>query len=338
MNSSIAVFFKYFFAWTAMSGVLIALLFMAEGAYGFVADRIYERSNRGESSTGIKTLLQAFRMPILVPDTAARQPAVYFPALAIAALLPIPACIPFFNFIPLMVNSGDLLQIVQFALMSETFALLSIFSLGTNQSRKAGMELFFESVGLLLAFAACFISISFYLTANGIIGDTFSLNLIASSLHIKSLGLYGKAAIGLFIFLVFAQAPYCATCSTASSFYELRMPGYDGPQRAMLQIWASLRVFVVIALVTHIFFPWTLLKEVESTVGVEWWMQTFHFALFWLAVVIVRVVVVPVCRKIFDLLGARVPLRLSFGLTLFLIFAAMVLMYFETYFSSMEAF
>jgi len=335
MNPPASVFFKYFAAWLAMSGVLLSLLLIAEGAYGFVVER-FTRGASGVSS--VKTLFLAFRAPFLLPATTARTAAVYFPALAIAALLPIPACIPFFNFMPLLGNSGDLLQIVQFSLMSETFALLAIWSLGTEQSKQAGMELFLESAGLLLSFAACFVSLSFYLSANGILGDTFSLNLFTDSLHIGSFGIYGRIAVALFVFLVLAQAPYCATCSTASSFYALQMPEYDGPQRGLLQLWASLRVFVAISLITHIFFPWAFLKEAEFAVGGQWWMQAFHFALFWFSVVAVRVLLVPLCRKVLDLLSARFSKPGALLFSLLIVVLAMALMYLETYFSSMEAF
>ncbi len=82
----------------------------------------------------LREIFRSMTIPISIPEASVIRLSIYMPCFALAALIPIAASIPFFH------SSrngqwGDLVQILQFAALSETLAILAVFSLGTTDAR-----------------------------------------------------------------------------------------------------------------------------------------------------------------------------------------------------------
>ena len=86
----------------------------------------------------------------------------------------------------------------------------------------------------------------------------------------------------------------------------------------MLQLWSIFRAFLVVALVTHIFFPWGYFKGLNAGFSISWWAQSVNFAAFWTTVLVMRVFGVTLCWKVMELLEKKVRIKNS-GVWLFII-------------------
>ena len=273
-----------------MSSTLLGAL-IAEGVSSCLDQR---RVSRGNFAAPFLRIFREAVSPVLLPDTARFRLALYGPAFAFAALLPICASIPFCTVVPVLDNGGDLVQIFQFALLSDILAVVSLHSLGTASGREAARARFRDSACMMIVVMSCFASLSWYLEATGVSGDTFSLNTLSLVLRDASVNAGVVAGIILFIFLILGM------CGGETGFQrDGELAEYRGAQRAILSLWSVFRTFIIVALVTHIFFPWALFQPSgASAQSISWYMQALNFIMFWIAVIAVRVLLVPLCGRV----------------------------------------
>ena len=120
----------YMSSWVLMLVTLMVALF-AESTHTYISGKNLSRRGMMVSLLPLRDIFRSMTIPISLPEASAVRLSIYLPCFALAALIPIAASIPFFSFLPIMDNGGDLIQILQFAALSETLAILSILSLGT---------------------------------------------------------------------------------------------------------------------------------------------------------------------------------------------------------------
>ena len=324
----ISIFLKYLCAWLLMLAVLVWALF-AEGLYSLV----YGKNKRLSLLLApLRAIISQARKPVILPDTARFVPSLYGPALAFAALLPICATIPFCTTMPILDNGGDLMQIFQFALLSEVLGVSSVYSLGTISGDAAAEGFVRETLSVLAVLVACFASLAGYFSAAGLSGDPFSLNTLAVGVRTLPVSWCVFAGIAIFIFLILARTGIHDSELGCAIFEDGELVAYQGAPRAILYLWAIFKVFILTALITHIFFPWELFRSAASTAagGISWYMLSLNFLVFWLAVVAVRVLLVPLCSKLFDKLCGLLPRGLGWLPLPLLAAAAMLLVIYGT--------
>jgi len=290
---------KYFFSWLVMcSSLLLAL--MAENIYILLFPGSI-KSDKGHIhalTAHFRAFVRSMNMKTTLPDSACELTSVYFPGLALAAIMPIFASIPLSTLVPILDNGGDMVQILLFGILSEAFALIAVFSLGTHGSWITGRRMVKECISFMLPLMACFASIAAFLSVlDTTQGDSFSLNAFAHPAFTGSLHWYGIIGIAVFIFVIFSRIPHSAEGQGSVLFESGELPEYQGAQRVVLQIWSILRAFTIIALVSHIFFPWGYFKSLNAGFSISWWAQAINFFAFWFFVVLVRVFAVTLCWK-----------------------------------------
>lgn len=299
-----------FSSWILMIVTLIVAL-LAESAHTYFSSKSLSRRGMMISLLPLRDIFKSMTIPITLPETSVIGVSVYLPALALAALFPISASIPFFSFIPIMDNGGDLIQILQFAALSETLAILSIFSLGTAAAETTANRMIRELVKLMVPMIAAFVSIAFYYSANGVGGDPFSLNVFTMALHMNFDAPYSLTGTLIFIFVIFSQIPHSNAGFGCSLLENCELPDFNGAPRSMLQLWSIFRAFLVVALVTHMFYPWVYFKSLNAGFSISWWAQSVNFAAFWATVLIIRVFGVTLCWKVMDMLEKLIKIKNS---------------------------
>jgi hypothetical protein len=329
---------KYFFSWLVMfASFFLALL--AESIYIFLSAGGAGSDKRGLHTfmLHMRSFVRSINVKMVLPESACETAAVYFPGLALAAIIPISASIPLSTLVPILDNGGDMVQILLFGILSEVFALISVYSLGTYGSWITAQRMIKEQISFMLPLMACFASIAAFLAvADGTQGDSFSLNAFAHSLFLNSLHWYGIIGIAIFVFVIFSQIPH-STAGLGCLLLETgELPEYQGCPRVVLQMWSFFRAFTIIALVTHIFFPWGYFKGLNAGFSISWWAQSMNFFGFWLFVVLVRVFGVTLCWKGMRYLEKTFPRVPDFIIVSSLTFAAMLLVICEIVKISME--
>lgn len=326
----------YFSSWVLMLVTLMIALF-AESTHTYFSGRSLSRRGMIVSLLPLRDIFKSMTMPISLPEASVIRLSIYLPCFALAALIPIAASIPFFSFLPIMDNGGDLIQILQFAALSETLAILAIFSLGTTDAQITADRMIRELVKLIVPMMAAFISIAFYYSANGIQGDPFSLNVFTTALHMTPSAPFSLAGTLIFIFVIFSQIPHSNAGFGCSLLENCELPDFNGAPRSMLQLWSIFRAFLVVALVTHIFFPWTYFKGLNAGFSISWWAQSVNFAAFWTTVLLMRVFGVTLCWKVMELLEKKIRIKNSgVWLCIILTTAATLLVVYEGIKISME--
>jgi hypothetical protein len=336
MNNTMFNILGYFSSWVMMLVTLMVALF-AEGIHTYVSGRSLSRRGMIVSLLPLRDIFRSMTVPISIPEASMIRFSIYLPCFALAALIPIAASIPFFSFLPIMDNGGDLIQILQFAALSETLAILAIFSLGTIDARITAERMVREFVKLIVPMIAAFISIAFYYSANGIQGDPFSLNVFTMALHMSSSAPFSHAGTLIFIFVIFSQIPHSDAGFGCSLLENCEIPDFNGAPRSMLQLWSIFRAFLVVALITHIFFPWGYFKGLNAGFSISWWAQAVNFAAFWSTVLVMRLFGVTLCWKVMALLEKMVKIKNSRAwLCIILTTAATLLVVYEGIKISME--
>lgn len=294
--------FGYLSSWLLMLLTIWAAL-LAEGIHTYLSSKKMQ-SRRGAAVTMIplRDIFRSMTRPISLPEDSAIRLSLYLPPLALAALVPISASIPYFSFVPLMENGGDLMQILQFAIFSETLAIISVYSLGTEGSAITAERMMKELVMLIVPMCAAFVSIAFFYSASGTQGDPFSLNVFTQALHTSASTPAALTGTMIFIFVIFSQIPHSNVGFGCLLLENCELPDFSGAPRSMLQLWSILRAFLVVALVTHIFYPWGYFKTLNAEISISWWAQSLNFVLFWLVVILVRVFGITLCWKMMSLL------------------------------------
>lgn len=334
----IAVFLlKYIATWITMIVSLIVLLGASELAYGFLLSGLAGRRNTGIIDQIRSAATSLMISPVLLPDCASRHVVLAMPVLAVAGLFPVCSSISFFTFSNLIDNGGDILQIIHFVILSQTFALAAIYAIGTEYASHSASRLAGEFIKLLAVLTAAFASFAIYFTALGVQGNPFSLDVYSLSLHLKSLNVPGYIAIVIFVFLALYYSSGREEYDSGDIFSEIPLREFNGFPRGMLQIWAAFKAFLTVTLITHIFFPWFLFKEAENG-NESFWTHVLAFALFWLTVIVVRVFGAMFSRNVRSYLEKKIP-----GMALSLFFIALTavavgIIYYEAYLVSLEAY
>ena len=322
----LSMMLKYLCAWLLMLATLAGALF-AEGLYSL----LYGGSRQLSQLTApLRTIVVQARKPVILPDTARFVPSLYGPALAFAALLPICASIPFCTVIPLLDNGGDLMQIFEFALLSEVLGVAAVYSLGTISGDAAAKRFVEETLCTMTIMVACFASLAYYFESAGLSGDPFSLNTFTTGMRTLSVPWCVYAGIAVFVFLILSRTGIHDSELGCAIFEDGELVAYQGAPRAILYLWAIFKVFILTALVTHTFFPWGLFQSASASQegGISWRMQTLNFVFFWLAVVLVRVALVPLCSRLFDKMCGLLPKKLAWlPLPLFTVAAVLLVVY-----------
>lgn len=249
----------YFSSFVLMLVTMMVALF-AESTHTYFSGKNLSRRGMMVSLLPLRDIFRSMTIPMRLPETSVVSLSIYLPCFALAALIPIAASIPFFSFLPIMDNGGDLIQILQFAVLSETLAIMSILSLGTAAAQNTADRMVRELVKLIVPMLAAFISIAFYYSANGIQGDPFSLNVFTMALHMSPSAPFSLAGTLIFIFVIFSQIPHSNVGFGCSLLENCELPDFNGIPRSILQLWSIFRAFLVVALVTHIFFPGSISK------------------------------------------------------------------------------
>lgn len=326
----------YFSSWVLMLVTLMAALF-AEGIHTYISGRNLSRRGMIVSFLPLRDIFRSMTVSVSIPEASIVRLSIYLPCFALAALAPIAASIPFFSFLPILDNGGDLIQILQFAVLSETLAILAIYSLGTADAQITAERMVRELVRLIVPMMAAFISIAFYYSANGVQGDPFSLNVFTVALHMSPSAPFSFAGTLIFIFVIFSQIPHSNAGFGCSLLENCELPDFNGAPRSMLQLWSIFRAFLVVALVTHIFFPWGYFKGLNAGFSISWWAQAVNFMAFWTTVLLIRVFGVTLCWKVMELLEKMLRIKNSRAwLCVILTTAATLLVVYEGIKISME--
>lgn len=327
---------KYITTWITMAITIIILLSISEIAYGYLLSRFTKGTEAGIVNP-VRSIFSLLLTRILLPSCASKRFALIMPILAIAALLPVCSSISFFTFSPLIDNGGDILQILHFTILSEVFAMIAVYAIGTEYSSRSAGRMVAEFSKLIVVLVAAFASFALYFTALGAHSNPFSLDAFLTSLHLKTLRFSGHAAIAIFVFLALCYSSYCEECESSEILKELPLREYSGLPRALLQIWAAFKAFLIATLITHIFFPWFLFYESESG-AFAFWMRLLAFILFWLTVIIVRTFGVMLCHNVRIYLERKLPRAITMLFLFLLIGVAVGIIYYEAYLAAMEAF
>lgn len=330
------VLLKYITTWVTMVTTIIVLLSMSEVAYEYLLTRLAGREADGFANS-VKSVFSLLMSPIRLPDCASPRVAIIMPVLAIAAFLPVCSSISFITFSPLLDNGGDILQIIHFTILSEVFAMTAVYALGTERASHTASRMTAEFAKLAVILTAAFASFALYFTALGIQGNPFSLDVFSPLMHWRSLDLAGRVSVAVFVFLALCHTSHRDESESGEIFSELPLREYCGLPRALLQIWAALKSFLIATLITHIFFPWFYFSESETGAD-TFWAQLFGFMLFWLTVIITRTFGVMLCRNTRMYLEKKLPQPAVLLVFLLLLCTAVGIIYYEAYVTTLETF
>lgn len=331
-----SMIFKYFNAWLLMCFALVAAI-MTEKLYLRLAFSVLKKRREGSGAPIVRSLRALFRLEIGLPGSAAVNIALYCPSLAIASLMTVCASLPFCTFIPIIDNGSDLIQLVHFMLLSEVFALISLYSLGTDTGNEIARGEMRNMLRLLAPLMACCASLASFFTKNGLDSDPFSLNSFSIAGDFASMSGWGIGGILLFVFVILSQIPHRSIAAGSGLFRQGESPEFEGAPRGMLQIWSTFRAFIVISLVTYILFPADLITTLSEGLGISWRGQALNFIVFWLAVVSARLFLVPVCWIAVEFIESKIPKPVRGSLVPILTVIAMTLLWYEGILLSQEA-
>lgn len=335
MNSMIfASLFQYFNA-------LLLIAFVA--VLAVVSEKIYFKAlaafgkKSGAEERPEAGLAVWFRAPVVLPGGARTGTALFCPALVLAALLTVFACLPICTYIPVIDNGADVVQLAQFMLLSEVFVLVSLYAAGTEEALKIARAEMRGMIRFLIPFMAACASIAAYLIKNGLDTDPFSFNSFSLFGQMRSMSWWGVAGVALFLMSVLGQTPQRGTYSGTMLLAWGELPDYSGAPRGILQIWSVLRSFIIVAVVTYIVFPSEFISTFGDQAAIAWSGQAVNFLIFWLSVAAMRLVAVPLCRALFAAVEKPLPEYARGCVVYVLTVAAVLLLWYEGILLSMEA-
>lgn len=335
MNSMIFVsLFQYFNALLLIAFV-VALAVVSEKMY-FKVFAAFRRKSGAAERTGV-SLTGWFRAPVILPASARAGTALFCPALALAALLTIFACLPICTYIPVIDNGADIVQLVQFVLLSEVFVLVSLYAAGTEEALKIARAEMRGMIRFLIPFMAACASVAAYLIKNGLDTDPFSFNSFSLFGQMRSMSWWGVAGVALFLISVLSQTPQRGTYSGTLLLSVGELPDYSGAPRGILQIWSVLRSFIIVAVVTYIVFPSEFMSTFGDQAAIAWSWQAINFLIFWLSVAAMRLIAVPLCRALFAAIEKPLPKYARGGVVYVLTVAAVLMLWYEGILLSLEA-
>ena len=299
---------EYFFAWLFIC-VTLGIAIAAEALSSMLfANDSKPLARMARLRLPITRLSSLYREKILLPDTAVTL-LLYGPILAFAALLPVCAAIPFFTFTPILSNGADLLQIIQFFLLSDVLMVIVFYSLSSPASSLRARKQISNTVRLVMSVVLFFVMLAAYADVVGSVSDVFSISTLSSAIvSAASLPLY--LGVVLFLFVIFSQLPHSEDCSVVLLDAD-ELPEFRGLPRFLSEIWSLFRSFVIVALVVNIIFPTSSFTAGPAVKSVPWLSQIALFVSFWFTAIIMRVTVVPLCWKLYDKLTDYLPPVLS---------------------------
>ncbi|MCQ4763205.1 hypothetical protein [Cloacibacillus evryensis] len=331
-----SMIFKYFNAWLLMGFALVTAI--ATEKFYLLSISIMLRKRRLEDGApAVRGVRAIFRLEIGLPESASVNIALYAPALAVASLMTVCASLPYCTFIPIIDNGSDIIQLVQFMLLSEIFALISLYALGSGTGNEIARSEMRGMLRLLVPLMACCASLASFFTKNGLDSDPFSLNSFSMTGHFASMSQWGICGVILFVFVILSQIPHRSISAGSALFMHGESPEYAGAPRGMLQIWSVFRAFIVISLVTYILFPSDMIATISEGLGISWRGQALNFIIFWLAVAAARLILVPACWITVQCAENRLPKPIRGSLIPILTVAAMLLLWYEGILLSQEA-
>lgn len=327
--------FKYLNAWLLMGFTLFAAI-AAEKLWRTISTAVVKRTGAGNIPIprGIRT---EFRLSVTLPESATISMALYSPALAAAAVVTVCASLPFCTFIPIIDNGADIIQTVQFMILSEVFALISLYALHSAEAIEMARIEMRAMLRLFVPLTACLASLASYFIKHGLDSDPFSLNSFIMAGHFGSMSAWGVTGVLLFIFIIMSQIPHRSILMGTSLLLADDLPEYGGAPRAMLQMWSIFRSFIVTSVAVHIVFPTEFIANAAHTLGISWRVQALNFAAFWLSVMFARLIVFPLCGTIVGTVEERLPRAVRALFIPILTIVAMLLLLYEGILLSQEA-
>lgn len=326
--------FDYFNAWLIM-GSTLAIALASEKAYLLASSAIGKR--KGVPTPERWSIRHSFMTEVSLPESAPVKCSLYCPALAFASLMTLCASIPLCTYIAVIDNGADVIQLALSMLLSEVFALFSLYSLRTEYSSEAARAETRSVIRCMVPLTACWASLASFLIQNGLDSDPFSLNSFFMTEHMLSMSWWGISGVLLFIFCILSQIPYRNVFSGTLLLLCGEGDNFRGAPRGILQIWSVFRSFIIVALTVYVLFPSNLLRGINGILGISWHGQALNFVAFWLSVSLTRILAVPLCRRAISVIERPLPQRARGALLYVLVVAAMALLWYEGVILSQEA-
>lgn len=248
---------------------------------------------------------------VVFPDSAFTVVTLTGPILAFAALLPICAAIPFFSFIPIMANSPDLLQISQFFILSDTFAIISVYAVGSENSNYIAKKMAIDSVYLIFSMLAFFTVIATYIEIGGATTDVFRLNSFTVFNTANTASSTIHLTIFVFVFLIFSQLPLEKYKAVKYFIKDASVTECQGTPLLIMSLWSLFRSFIITALIVAIVSPLPNVPVTFQPWGISWIPQFINFFSFWITVIFTRIFLVSTSWAILHKLQSKVPNRFS---------------------------
>ncbi len=336
MNDIFPLLFNCFVALLLITFVFSAAI-KSDRIYQRLAAFVMRKMGRALPALPEAALRAAFREPASLPGCAAAKVVIYAPALAAASLVTLCASLPFCTFIPIIDNGADIIQMAQLLLLSEAFAVAALCSLGTKEGCDFAAAEAKAALKLLVPLAASAASLSFFFTQNGVDRDPFSLNSFSVVGRFSAMSPFGIFGSLLFAFIILSQIPHRGTAESSELFEASEMPDFKGAPRALLQLWSIARSFIIISVVVFVFFPHNIIENIGESVGIAWYRQALSFAAFWLAVVLARLFIVPLCQFAMNFIERRTSEKYAEAAMPLLLAASMALLWYEGLLLSQEA-
>lgn len=324
MLNLVVLLLKYFFGWLFICSTIVVAL-ASESLSHAVSGFVFRAQK--DKSVSLMGTLYSFYSEHGVYGSFARV-LIYVPVMALAALMPVCAAVPFFSFFPILNNGADVLQIIQFLLLSDVLVVVAFYAVGSEESFLAAKRQILNTARLILPILVFFVALVSYGEALGNKADIFSINSLSELTMSADSPLFFAASL-LFVFSIFSGLSHSNESCTVTLLEKEEVRGLFGVPRLILEVWAIFRAFIIIAIIVDILFPAPLLNRYLHIGGQLWLHQIALFLAFWFITVFVRVFVVPLCWKLSARIAALLPKPLADHVLWILTGSAALLMFIE---------
>lgn len=267
--------------------------------------------NKRREIGDITLLKKQFFNKVVMPETASAVIVVWAPILALSALIPISTTIPLFSFIPYLQINTDLLQIVQFFLLSDVFAVLAICALGTKTSRQIAKEMTKEFAYLFFFIFLFFTVIAIYIDKTSKITDAFKLNSLALSGLISTENFLIYTVLIFISIIIFSLLPHEVSEHSNYLVNDDVLIEFQGAPRAMLSLWLLFRSFLLISIILIMIFPFTNIFSYSQNINIPWFLKVINFLVYFVAIIFMRIFVIPIFWTARNKLKQKLPRFLS---------------------------
>ncbi|MEG1502154.1 MAG: hypothetical protein RRZ70_05770 [Synergistaceae bacterium] len=298
MFDLITVLLKYFFAWLHIVLVFVVAL-LTELAAGYLLNLKSPNPERKTFLNTYKYIRYVYKQG-LPKSLKWKAYSKYCPILAFSALFPVCSIIPYFTFIPIMENGADLLQIMQFLLLSEALAIISVYSLSSNESTEFAGKMCVDCMCLYIPILIFITSIATYRKYLGEMDRIFSLNVFPGFYENNQINLLVCLGTAIFVFLIFSQMPHKSFNKGKYFANRYDIPSFSGVSRLLMSSWGLFRTFIVMCIIISLFYTFASVKITDTLDIFSWGIQLISFLSFWLSVFAVRITLVPLSWLIYD--------------------------------------